>query len=184
MAVVKLVEKPIAGTEAVYQASEEFFGHVPNLVKALGSNKNMCNSITNFMIQSLGEGRISWAFKELIVLKTLKAMNSHYSYGAHEKIAGELGVSDEKLGDLQNSLWEQSPHFTEAEKLVFHLIRQIAIDANDVQASLWERLKEHWDYGQLIEINAVITTFLMIGRVGDALGVTDSVLFTKPLSNN
>ena len=182
MAVVKLVEQPIEGTEAVYQASKEFFGHVPNLVKALGSNKNMCNSITNFMIQSMGEGRVNWAFKELVILKTLKAMGSHYSFGAHEKIARELGVSDEKLGDLNNSLWENSPHYSQGEKLVFHLIRQIGIDANDVKAELWEELKQHWDYGQLIEINAVITTFLMIGRVGDALGVSDPVLFTKPLA--
>ena len=182
MAVVKLVDQPIEGTEAVYQAAEEFFGHVPNLVKALGSNQNMCNSITNFMIQSMGEGRVNWAFKELIILKTLKAMGSHYSFGAHEKIARELGVSEEKLGDLNNSLWEESPHYSEGEKLVFHLIRQIGIDANDVKAELWEELKKHWDNGQLIEINAVITTFLMIGRVGDALGISDPVLFTKPVA--
>ncbi len=182
MSVVNQVESPTTGTEEVYASAVNYFGHVPNLVKALGSNTNMCNSITNFMIQSLGEGRISWAFKELIILKTLKTMNSHYSYGAHEKIARDLGVTEAKLGDMANSLWETSDHYSEAERLVFHLIKQIGIDANDVSASLWEQLKQHWNYGQLIEINAVITTFLMIGRVGDALGVSDPVLFTKDIS--
>lgn len=181
MPAVKLIESPIPGTEAVYSEANAFFGQVPNLVKALGSNVNMCTSITNFLIQSLGEGRIDWAFKELIILKTLRVMNSHYSYGAHEKIARDLGVSSEKLGDLANSLWETSTHYNEGEKLVFQLIRQIGIDANAVPADLWDQLKTHWDHGQLIEINAVITTFLMIGRVGDALGVSDPVLFTKDL---
>jgi hypothetical protein len=29
-----------------------------------------------------------------------------------------------------------------------------------------------------LEANAIITTFIMIGRVGDALGVADPVLFS------
>ena len=179
MPAVKLAHTPIEGTQAVYANAEQFFGHVPNLVKALGSNKAMCTTVTEFMIQSLGEGRISWAFKELIIMKSLLAMGSHYSYGAHEKLAKELGVSDEKIGDINNSLWRSSSHFSEAERTVFELVDQIGVDANAVSGELWEKLKKHYDNGQLIEINAVITTFIMIGRVGDALGVSDPVLFSK-----
>ena len=109
-------------------------------------------------------------------------MGSHYSYGAHEKIARDLGISDAKLGDLANSLWKNSPHYTEPERLIFELVDQIGIDANDVKPELWEQLKMHFDHGQLIEINAVITTFLMIGRVGDALGVSDAILFSKAVA--
>ena len=183
MPAVKYIHQPSTELQPVYDAAEAFFGHVPNLVKAMGSNKNMCTSITNFLIQSLGEGRVNWAFKELVILKTLRVMNSHYSFGAHEKIALDLGVSEEKLGDLFNSLWQQSPHYSEGERLVFELIEQIGIDANAVTAELWEKLKKHWDNGQLIELNAVITTFLMIGRVGDALGVSDPILFSKRVAN-
>ena len=111
-------------------------------------------------------------------------MKSFYSYGAHEKLATELGVSDEKMGDIANSLWKASNLFSEAEKVVFELVDQIAVDANDVSDDLWDRLRSHWEHGQLLEINAVITTFLMIGRVGDSLGVVDPVLFTKPVSDN
>jgi hypothetical protein len=44
---------------------------------------------------------------------------------------------------------------------------------------LWNKLRSHWDDGQLLEANAVITTYVMIGRVGDALGVSDPVLFER-----
>jgi len=168
----------------LYRETEEHFGQVPNLVKALGNNPTLCKSITRFMIQAMGKGRISWSFKELIILKTLRAMKSYYSYGAHEQIAADLGVSNEKIGDLANSLWQNSPHFDEGEKAVFELIDQIAEDANDVSDALWDRLKQHWENGQLIEINAVITTFIMIGRIGDSMGVSDPKLFSKPISNN
>jgi hypothetical protein len=52
---------------------------------------------------------------------------------------------------------------------------------DDVSDELWERLRKHWNPGQLVELTAVITTFVMIGRVGDALGIAEPVMFTKPV---
>jgi len=150
-------------------------------VKALANNPTLGRSITNFLIQALGPGRIDWGLKELVILKTLRSIKSHYGYGAHERLARELGVPDEKIGDLANSLWRTSARFTDRERVLFEFVEQVSRDANDVSDELWQRLRSHWDAGQLLEINAVITTFIMIGRVGDALGVADPVLFTRPV---
>ncbi len=165
----------------VLDRAEAYFGHLPNLVRVLASNPAMCRTVTDFLIQSLGPGRLDWGFKELVILKTLRATGSHYSYGAHERIAAELGVSTDKIGDVANSIWQTSDHFPDGERAVFALVEQIDEDANDVSDELWDELRAHWDDGQLLEANAVITTFLMIGRVGDALGVSDPVLFDRPL---
>ncbi len=170
-----------AGVREVLEAAESHFGQVPNLVKALANNPVMCRSVTNFLIQALGPGRVDWGLKELVILKTLRSVKSYYGYGAHERLAVELGVPVEKIGDLSNSLWRTSPRYTEAERVLFEFVEQIARDANDVSDELWERLRSHWDAGQLLEINAVITTFIMVGKVGDALGVSDPVLFTTPV---
>ena len=84
MPAVALVEAPAdEKTRLAYQLAQEHFGQVPNLVKALGSNPDMCSSITAFFAQALQEGHVDWAFKELVILKTLRAIGSHYSYGAH-----------------------------------------------------------------------------------------------------
>jgi len=167
----------------VLDRAEAYFGHLPDLVRVLASNPAMCRTITDFLIQSLGPGRLDWGFKELIILKTLRATGSHYSYGAHERIAAELGVSTDKIGDVANSIWQTSDHFTDSERAIFALVEQIDEDANAVSDDLWDELRAHWDNGQLLEANAVITTFLMIGRVGDALGVSDPVLFERPLQD-
>ncbi len=167
----------------VLDRAEAYFGHLPNLVRVLASNPAMCRTVTDFLIQSLGPGRLDWGFKELVILKTLRATGSHYSYGAHERLAAKLGVSTEKIGDVANSIWQTSDHFPDGERAVFALVEQIDEDANDVSDELWDELRAHWDNGQLLEANAVITTFLMIGRVGDALGVSDPVLFERPLQD-
>lgn len=182
MPVVTTVEEPTAELEEIYREAEAHFGHVPNLVKALAPNPAFCTAITRFMIQALGEGRIPWSFKELVILKTLRATGAYYGYGAHEKLAADLGSSADRIGDLNSSLWLTSPHFSEAEKAVLALIEQIAVDANDVGDDIWEPLKEHWDDGQLLEIASVVNTFINIGRMGDALGVSDPVLFSRPVS--
>ena len=180
MPATALVETPTSeGVKEAFRVAEEHFGHVPNLVKALGTNEAMCRTITAFFAQSLQDGRVSFAFKELVILKTLRAIGAFYSYGAHEKLAIELGNSAEKVGDLSNSLWRSSPHYNDGERAVMELVDQIGIDANDVSDELWTRLRQHWNAGELVELTAVITTFVMIGRVGDALGIAEPVMFTK-----
>jgi Uncharacterized conserved protein len=184
MAAVKYIEQPTEELRPIYESAKNHFGHVPNLVKALGSNFQMCRTITGFLIQSLNDGLVDWKFKELVIIKTLRAMKSHYSFGAHQKLALNLGASENQLSDLSNSLWTTSSSFSDKEKLVFELIEQIAIDANAVPKELWEKLRQHWTDGQLVELNGVISTFIMIGRVGDALGVVDNSLFSKSVTSN
>ncbi|MEF8817875.1 MAG: carboxymuconolactone decarboxylase family protein [Salinibacter sp.] len=167
----------------VLDRAEAYFGHLPNLVRTLASNPAMCRTVTDFLIQSLGPGRLDWGFKELVILKTLRASGSHYSYGAHERLAAELGVPEAKIGDVAHSLWQTSEHFTDGERTVFALVEQTDEDANAVPDALWEELRTHWDNGQLLEANAVITTFLMIGRVGDALGIAEPTLFKRPVAD-
>ncbi len=171
-----------AELDDVLDRAEAYFGHLPNLVQALASNPAMCRTVTDFLIQSLGPGRLDWGFKELVILKTLRAAGSHYSYGAHERLAAELDVPDAKIGDVANSLWQTSDHFSDGERAIFALVEQIEEDANDVSDALWDELRTHWDDGQLLEANAVITTFLMIGRVGDALGIAEPTLFERPVA--
>jgi hypothetical protein len=114
-----------------------------------------------------------------VILKTLRASKSYYSYGAHELRALELGVPVQKVGEVANSLWQTSPLYGADERVLFEFVEQVARDANDVDDGLWQRLRRHWDHGQLLEINAVITTFIMVGRLGDTLGVCDPMLFSQ-----
>ncbi len=175
------IDKATEAVQEVFEAAEAHFGHVPNFVKVLASNPTFCKSITEFMIQALDEGRVSWAFKELVILKTLRVTGAYYSYGAHEKLAADLGNSAERIGDTNNSLWVDSDHFTGAEKAVFAYVEQIAEDPNDVGDEIWGPLHENWDNGQLLELSSVITTYINIGRMGDTLGVSDPVLFSRPV---
>ncbi len=60
-------------------------------------------------------------------------------------------------------------------------MEQIAEDPNDVGDETWGPLLANWGNDQLLELSAVITTFINIGRMGDTLGVSDPILFSKPI---
>jgi len=65
MAAVKYISHPSDKLQPIYQSAKDHFGHVPNIVQALGSNYQMCRTITGFLIQSLQDGLVDWKFKEL-----------------------------------------------------------------------------------------------------------------------
>jgi alkylhydroperoxidase family enzyme len=181
MPATMVLDAPTVDVEEVYRDASERFGHVPNFVKELGTNPAFCRSITDLVIRLLQDGRVPWAFKELVILKTLRTSGTYYSDGAHEQLAISLGETAERIGDLNNSLWRESPHFTAAERAVFALIEQIVEDANDVGDDIWEPLHDGWDHGQLLELSALITTVINLGRMFDTLGVFEPVLFTRPV---
>lgn len=182
MPATAVIDEPTTEVEEVFRDAEAYFGHVPNFVKVLATNPAFCRSITDLVMRTVGEGRVSWAFKELVILKTLRAAGSYYSYGAHERLAHELGNPPERIGDISNSLWRESEHFDASERAVFALIDQIVEDANDVSDELWEPLERGWDHGQLLELTALITTVINLGRMFDSLGVSEPVLFARPVA--
>jgi alkylhydroperoxidase family enzyme len=71
--------------------------------------------------------------------------------------------------------------FSDGERAVMALIEQTAEDADAVGDEIWEPLLEDRDNGQLLEIASVINTFSNMGHMGDTLGVSDPVLFSKPV---
>ena len=56
-------------------------------------------------------------------------------------------------------------------------------DANNVSKELWDRLHTHWTDSQIVEATFCITTYIMVSKFGDALGVELESMFdgVKPI---
>lgn len=182
MAVVQFVEPADAdpSLKGTLESAQRRFGAVPQLFKALANNPEICKPVAEFMLESLQAGRVDWGLRELLILRMLHGTQTEYGVAHHERIARELGVPAEKIADVASDAWRSTSPFTAAERTLLEFVDQIAVDANDVRDELWERLKAQWRADQIVEVSMAVTTFLMIGKMGDALGVSDPVLFTKP----
>jgi len=79
----------------------------------------------------------------------------------------QQGVPADKLAQV----WEfrTSDLFPEAEKVALEYAIASASQPNDVTDELFDRLRRHWDDGQIVEITALVSFFGFMNRWNDSL---------------
>ena len=79
----------------------------------------------------------------------------------------QQGVPADKLAQV----WEfrTSDLFPEAEKVALEYAIASASQPNDVTDELFDRLRRHWDDGQIVEITALVSFFGFMNRWNDSM---------------
>ena len=131
----------------------------------------------------LKDGVLDWKTKELLILKATQRNQCQYCVVQHERVSDMLGISQDKIADIDGDRYKASEHFSEAEKALMDLTVQIGEDANRVSAELWERLHANWSEPEIVDAVFVITIYIAVSKFGDALGVELEPMFdgVKPV---
>ena len=166
-----------AETTAFYDKAEAQFQALLNIFKVFGHQPEYGTVFTDLVIAILKDGVIDWKTKELVILKATQRNACQYCVIQHERVSNMLGISDEKIADIEGDKYKTSPHFTEGEKALLDLTVQIGEDANRVPKELWDRLHEHWTDPQIVDAVFVITIYIAVSKFGDALGVELEPMF-------
>lgn len=79
----------------------------------------------------------------------------------------QQGIPDAKLA----AVWEYatSPLFDEAERAALDFAVAAAAQPNAVTDEMFERMKQHWTEGQIVEIVALISFFGFMNRYNDTM---------------
>ncbi|HEX3067006.1 MAG TPA: hypothetical protein VHX14_00410 [Thermoanaerobaculia bacterium] len=64
--------------------------------------------------------------------------------------------------------FENGP-FDEKEKAALAYAKQLTIDAHGIDDAMFDRLRQHYDEGEIVEISAMAGLFNYFNRVNDAL---------------
>lgn len=77
------------------------------------------------------------------------------------------GIKDEKLA----AVWENktSPLFTDAERVAIEFAIAAASQPNDVTDELFDRMKQYWSEGEIVEIASLIAYFGFMNRFNDTM---------------
>ena len=182
---VSYVERNQANAEtlAFYDKAEERFQALLNIFKVFGHQPEYGTVFTDMIMAILKDGVIDWKTKELLILKATQRNECQYCVVQHERVSNMLGITDEKIADLDGDTYRTSPHFSEGEKALLDLTVQIGVDANRVSRELWDRLHAHWTEPQIVDAVFVITIYIAVSKFGDALGVELEPMFdgVKPI---
>jgi AhpD family alkylhydroperoxidase len=176
---VSYVEREQASpeTNAFYDRAEAQFELLLNIFKVFGHTPELGTVFTDSVMAMLKDAELDWKTKELLILKATLRNECQYCVVQHEAVSGRLGISNEKIADIEGDRYKTSPHYTEGEKALVELTAQIGIDANRISQSLWSRVKEHYTEPQIVEAVYVITQYIAISKFGDALGVVLEPVF-------
>jgi uncharacterized peroxidase-related enzyme len=113
-------------------------------------------------------GRVTSEQKRLVALIASHAAGCRYCQ-AHTALAAErFGASEARLSALWT--YQSSELFTDAEKAAFDLALAGAAQPSAVDAALIDRVRAHWDDGEIVELMGVIALFGFLNRWNDGIG--------------
>ncbi len=164
-------------TNDFYDDAEARFELLLNIFKVFGHTPKLGRIFTDSVMEMLQDSYLDWQTKELLILKATHRNDCQYCVVQHEAVSKRLGISEEKIADIEGDRYKTSPHYTEGEKALVELTHQIGIDANRISKDLWDRVKAHYDESQIVEAVYVITQYIAISKFGDALGVVLEPVF-------
>ncbi len=158
-------------TKQVYDKTVARFEMVLNIFKITGNAPEIAEKMWEIFFEILRDGQVDWVTKELLILKATKMGDCLYCVTQHEAVSARLGVSREKQQDIVGVEYRHSAHYTPAEVAILDLCAHVVLNPEDIPADVWQRVRSHYDDGQVVEIVATIGAYLQVSKFGDAMGV-------------
>lgn len=150
---------------------ERTLGFVPNSLMTMARRPAL---VKGLIALSRGvydpKGEVDLGLKRLLGHTASMAAGCMYCRAHTGTSALRHGVSPEKLSALPEYL--SSPLYSEAERVAIDFSFAAASQPNDVDDALFDRLKAHWDEGQIVEILGVIGLFGFFNRWNDSMATT------------
>ncbi|MEM7445424.1 MAG: carboxymuconolactone decarboxylase family protein [Pseudomonadota bacterium] len=152
---------------------DEFFsfflgplGFVPNSMRIMQRRPAMVKAFAD-LNKAVMEGEVDPGLKRLIGHIASRVAGCDYCMAHTALGAGRKGVNDDKL----EAIWEYqtSPLYSDAERAALDFAAAAASVPNAVTPEIGERLRAHWDDGQIVEILGVIALFGFLNRWNDSL---------------
>jgi AhpD family alkylhydroperoxidase len=131
------------------------------IVRALSLRPEFAKAVGGFEQAVWGSG-LDWRLHELVRMQVAIVNQCTVCLGWRTPQAVEAGVTDELLAGVAS--FETFPDFTAAERVALEYAKRFCTDSANIDDALLERLAEHLDAGQIVELTLVIGKYMSMGR--------------------
>lgn len=149
----------------------ETLGFCPNSVLTMQRRPAIAKAFINLNMAVMeNNGRVTSALKRLMAYVASHAAGCRYCQAHAIRAAERYGAEAEQI----EYVWEYSTHpaFSEAERAALDFSLAAASVPNDVNEEIQQRLREHWDEGEIVEMLGVISLFGFLNRWNDSMATT------------
>ena len=148
---------------------EKTLGFTPNSVLTMQRRPAIAKAFIGLNRAVMeNQGGVTSDLKRLIGYMASVTAGCRYCQ-AHTGLAAQrFGLSEERL----EALWDyrSSPLYSDAERAALDFALAAASVPNDVTEEISERLRAHWDEGEIVEILGVVSLFGFLNRWNDSMG--------------
>ncbi len=165
---------PLSGEDdAELQKLVDFFnetlGFCPNSVKTMHHRPRIAYAFIELNKAVMeNQGRVSSALKRLVGYISSRTAGCRYCQAHTIRAAGRYDAEQEK----SDNIWSYPTHpaFSEAERAALDLAVASSSVPNGVNDAVAQRMREHWNEGEIVEIMGVISLFGFLNRWNDSMG--------------
>jgi uncharacterized peroxidase-related enzyme len=158
-------------TQELAKFFNETLGFCPNSVLTMQRRPDISKAFINLNKAVMAnEGRVTSALKRMIAWVSSNSSGCRYCQAHAIRAAERYGAEQEKL----DNIWDYRVHpaFSEAERIALDFSLAASQIPNAVDKTIKERLYEHWDEGEIVEMLGVISLFGYLNRWNDSMGTS------------
>lgn len=147
----------------------ETLGFCPNSVKTMHHRPRIAYAFIEMNKAVMeNKGRVTSALKRLIGYISSHAAGCRYCQAHTIRAAERYGAEQEQL----ENIWSYRTHqaFSEAERVALDFSLAASQIPNAVDDYLAQRMREHWNEGEIVEILGVVALFGYLNRWNDSMG--------------
>ncbi|WP_179022618.1 carboxymuconolactone decarboxylase family protein [Winogradskyella forsetii] len=156
-------------TKELAEFFNETLGFCPNSVLTMQRRPAISKAFINLNKAVMAnEGRVTSALKRMIAWVSSNATGCRYCQAHAIRAAERYGAEKDQL----DHIWDYRTHpaFNEAERAALDFSLAASQVPNAVNAEIKERLYQHWDEGEIVEMLGVISLFGYLNRWNDSMG--------------
>lgn len=152
----------------VFDATAARWGYVPNIVRALALRPDVLEAEDAWSRAVMYEGTLPRALKEAVATTVSVVNGSQYCATSHAYQAGRVDAADATLDACRRLDFGGLP---EAERVALEFARKAARDMNAIGPADVSALRKHYAPEQVVELAAVIGSFMMYNTFVTVLGL-------------
>ena len=143
-------------------------GGASNVFLTLAKNPELFRRWLPFYAEFYMAGRLAPRQRELLILRTAWRCRCDYEWGAHVRMGGAAGLTDEEIAGVADHLDARA--WSPADQALLRVVDEL-VDDHGVQRPTWDALTSHFNEPQLIEVLMVVGSYVGLAGFLNAVEV-------------
>src|SRR3954454_9509229 len=146
-------------------------GDQPEGVRALLLRPQLAAAVSAYN-DAVFASTLDWRLHELVRMRVAQINECNVCLNSRTPQAQAAGNTEDLLASVAD--YRASTAFTDAEKVALEFTERFCTDSARIDSSLIDRLKEHFDSGEIVELTLVVGKYLSQGRFMQVLDLDEA----------